>query len=478
MPRIPRILLLAIQVNLVVGLAVAIRSRTMPLGVRGEWEWLRITTAPSLGFVVIAVGSVTLYALYVAAALSRIQQGKSARSWLVGLVPMAVLAQVGLQVGAPSGYGLAKWALALTSPGSSGYYTVAKRHMRDLPTFLIRYPAWIKEQDALHVGTHPPGLFVVSWTVLRVMEADPKLARGAARLFPPSLDLAFRSVSPERPLPDADRAALTMMGALVLLCCSATALPLYALAHSRLSPSASWVAASLWPVVPAAILFQPTADTAFPLLATSAIALAAWSRRSWGLAILAGIVLGLGTSFTLAFFPVGLIVACIIIVEPNHEWRRKSILVMLIGAGFLGLTMAVWALTQANPFAIWRANAANHARFYNEYHRSYWPWVVENPIELAIAIGVPTLVWIATGLHSAPKVAWATVGVLILLTLTGKNLSEVARLWLPLMPPLLLFAGQGFERRSSRPIDLAATIGLLGAQTLVLEATIQVVYPI
>ena len=74
--------------------------------------------------------------------------------------------------------------------------------------------------------------------------------------------------------------------------------------------------------------------------------------------------------------------------------------------------------------------------------------------------------------------AWATLFVLALLTLSGKNLSEVARLWLPMMPPLLVAAGAGFERLEGGARTLASSLALVGLQTLILEATIQVVYPV
>ena len=113
-----------------------------------------------------------------------------------------------------------------------------------------------------------------------------------------------------------------------------------------------------------------------------------------------------------------------------------------------------------------------------EYPRRYAAWVVENPLELIVALGVPTAVWAAVGLRSWPPAAWATVATLAFLTLSGKNLSEVARLWLPLMPPLVASAGAGAGRVGAGPAGLAATLGLLAIQTLVLQATIQVVYPV
>src|SRR5262249_57005354 len=79
-----------------------------------------------------------------------------------------------------------------------------------------------------------------------------------------------------------DRPPLVAAGALTLLGCAATVAPLYLLARATLPARSAWAAAALWPLVPSAVLFQPTADTAYPLLSTTAFALAAWAVRSPG----------------------------------------------------------------------------------------------------------------------------------------------------------------------------------------------------
>jgi hypothetical protein len=471
-------IVVGVQAALVAGFAVALRSGRMPLGVKDEWEWLRVSIAPEPFLVGIALVALGLYAFFAAAGLRSLSRGKSAAWWLVGLVPMAVITQAAVQEGAPIGFGLSKWAISLQNPGSSGYYTVAKTRMPDLKAFLAAYPGWIKEQDALHVGTHPPGLFVVSWGMLRAMEANPKLARAVVGALPTSVDMAFRSLDSVRTLPIADRAALALIGLATLIACAASALPLYALARSRLSATAAWASALILPLVPSALLFQPTADTAFPLLSTSALALAAWAGRRRWLAVGAGMILAVGTQLSLAFFPVGLVAAIVYLTEPGATWKARLGLIALTGLGFLALTIGFWAWSGANPLVIWRHNAANHARFYMEYPRSYWAWVVENPIELAAAIGLPTTVWLLLGMRTAPRVVWATAATLVVLTLSGKNLSEVGRLWLPMMPMLVVGAGAGVDRLGAKPAALAISLFLLGIQVLVLEAMIQVVYPI
>ncbi len=202
-----------------------------------------------------------------------------------------------------------------------------------------------------------------------------------------------------------------------------------------------------------------------------------------------GVVLGVGMQLTLAFLAVGLIVALVLFVagsgpsppQSSLSWRRRLVLLLAVGAGFLAVTLGLWALSGANPFVIWWWNQANHARFYDEYPRTYRSWVLMNPVELAVGVGLPVFVWALVGLATgrrAPAVSWATVATMAALTLGGRNLSEVGRLWLPIMPPLLIAAAVGMARlRITRKIFIL-TVVLLGLQTLILQAAIQVVYPI
>ncbi len=472
------VLMVILQIALLAGLWAVVRDRRVPLGVRGEWEWPRLVAAgPNLHDLGLAVVVVAGYAGFTAAGMRSL--GRRAgpireAGWLAGLVGGAVVVQYAALVGAPEGYGPEKVPIVLWERGSSGYYTVAARQARDPLAFWAAYPGWVRRQDVLHIGTHPPGLILATAAALRTMRARPGLAKAIAGNLPPRVEQGFRELGNRfGPIPQADRAALALIGGLTLLACAATVAPLYYLARSSLPPPAAWASAALWPLAASALLFLPAADVAFPFLAAAALACAARGR-----AIAAGGMLAIGMGFTLAFLPVGLAVALVLATAPGASTRRRLARIAATGAGFLALTLAGWAVSGADPFVIWRWNLANHARFYATYPRSHAAWALVAPLDLAAGLGLPAACWVVAGFASrkAPRGAWAALAVLVLLDLSGRNRGEVARLWLPFMPLLLPAAGAGFARLGAGPGSLAATVGLLGVQVLMLQAMIQVVY--
>src|SRR5262249_55545494 len=146
--------------------------------------------------------------------------------------------------------------------------------------------------------------------------------------MPSDVEVGFRvfGARDRQPLSAADRAALYVTALATLFACALTVLPIYLLARVALPAPAAWAAAALWPLAPAANLFQPVPDTAYPLLSTTALALAAWAVRyqegagrltavAISLVGLAGMVLAVGMFFTLAFLPVGAIVAVILFLN-------------------------------------------------------------------------------------------------------------------------------------------------------------------
>jgi len=480
------VVLVSASALLVAGAAWAVGSGRMPLGVPGEWEWLRVPFGPTaldLGLAAVGVAAYAAAVGFGARSLARRATPAREAVAVAALALAAVAVQAVTQSGAPAGHGLSKWVLALHSTGSSGYFQVARAAARDPGRFFRDYPVWVRGQDALHLGTHPPGLIAAQAGMLRAYGRRPGAARWVDDHAPESVGVALRVVGGYDPLTPAERATLVTAGALTLLACGLTVAPIYALARSGLPAPSAWAAAALWPLAPAAVMFQPAADAAFPLLAATALALTARRGRGRVKGVLAGAALGIGMQLSLVFLAVGLVAGLVVVTDRRDTAGGRLGRLLGVGLGFLAVTGAVWAGTGADPFLGWWWNQRNHARFYAEFPRSYGRWVVANPVELAVAVGLPAAVWAAAGLaggggRDAPRVGVATLAVLALLTLSGRSLSEVARLWMPFLPGLLVLAGAGFGRNGAGPWSLGLTVLLVGAETLALQAMIQVVYPV
>lgn len=487
---------LAAAPALVLAVCLAIQTGILPTGVPGEWTWIAPTAGmtllqwiPALLTLFFVLG----FAVFGELALKRGRFGKLA---VAGLVPAAAIAHFGWHLAAPPGYGLAKWPIATFNAGSSGYYTLARDQITDVGRFLSDYPAWIREQDVLHTGTHPPGLFVEARLAIDFWTARPAAASAWMARMPGEIRQSARLVRPGGISP-VEQASIVSLALVRWLAAALTAWPLYFLTR-RLgrSPAASFRAAALWCVVPSAVLFQPAADLLFPVLATAAVALAVCPANQTGRPIgwleplACGLLLALGMFFSLVFLAVGFIVALVVLTGPHAGGRiGKCNRIGLIGAGFLAGT-AGWAVAgQTNPAAIWLANQAKHAGFYAAYPRSYLPWLVGDFVEAAVGIGLPAFAAIVAVFVTAAirrtgwpvlRVAALTAAVLVLLAVSGRSLSEVGRLWLPFFP-LLLTAVVGLddskETAASKYNFLWMTLWC-GIQIIWLQTLVQCVYPV
>lgn len=494
-------LTLAAATLLVLGFLTVVYSRDLPLGVVGEWEWPRINQEPAIVGLLIASAGVIVYGALAAAGYRAL--GGDGRSvarearWVAALTVSAVALQVLIPVGAPGIFGLTKWSYVHFLKGATGYYDVARDEAAADPWgFLAEYPNWIKTQESNHIGAHPPGLVAAYAGLTALMERHGGVAGLLNAATPPAVVEGFSRAemdAVDRPaIPPSHRAAVYLMSLLTLLACAGATVPLYLLARESLSPQSAWVSAAFWAPAPALNLFQPLSDTVYPLLSASALALAAWSARlsgrsdrsAWGpaaLAMLSGAVMAAGMMFSLAFLPVGVIVALVVLTTRAVPFARRLRVIAWIGAGFAGGVALWWLATSANPFVIWLWNLRHNDRFYQGGRRSPLPWMLINPVELAIAAGLPIAVWCLIGAIAAPRrvprAAWCALVVLLIANLSGRNLGEVARLWMIFLPALFTAAGVGPARLEAGRQAIFVTIVLTGVQTLGLQCLLQFVYP-
>ena len=178
-----------------------------------------------------------------------------------------------------------------------------------------------------------------------------------------------------------------------------------------------------------------------------------------------------------------------------HQFGWRIACVVFAGIGFCLPVFLLWQQTNVNLINIWMLNYQNHAGFYQQYERSYWKWLLVNPLEVAFAAGWPvSLFAFITCVRSAvrcirheqcrsPRIlpmVVSFVSVWGLLWLTGKNSGEAARLWTLFLPWLICLATIQLEELSADPpLSLKARkrlewtmIGFMAIQFLVCLLTV------
>lgn len=447
----------------------------IPLGVESEWSWDRIPFAAAEmipGWIVSAI-AFAVYLLLTLIALSRIPDCRwyELTVWLTGLTAAAGLWSLLLQDSPPGEYRLSKAAFVLYYKGSSGYFTQAQTEISDASQFLSHYEAKMEQGDVLHEGTHPPGLPLFYLTLIRLCENYPGLQSFLLDMQPASFQeaadvIAGMTSHSEHPLLPRDRAVLWLATLITLSMSALTVVPLFLLAREFTSRAVSWQVAAFWPLIPATLIFQPKSDALYPVIAILFLYLwvTACRRNNLIYAFLAGLLIWVGLFLTLAFLPVGACAVCYSILQlwlrlkssENSPASWKA-LALTACSGLAGFCLPILILAVAfdlNLLRVWFLNFQNHAGFYSEYTRTYWKWLLLNPLEISLALGLP-VAWMVfrslccRGRFTAEQVICTTPSslkafllscgiVLILLWLSGKNMGEAARLWLIFLPWFLL----------------------------------------
>lgn len=508
----------------------------VPLGVPGEWTWTRIEHAPS-----VLVWSLALVAIcggvYVTAAcvgerqLDHISRGEVAlRLTLLAVAGFVWL--TGVQSAALENVGLAKGPYVLFSRNSSGYFWQARYDVASTRDFLAGYESSIAVRGKnvpsdiyLHLGTHPPGLTLCFRGLLDLCARFPGLVTALNALQPESVRRAFEAIEQDarregKEFGVQDAACLWLATLMVQAAAALTVVPLYLWLRTAEPRATAWRVTVLWPLVPALAIFLPKSDALFPLIGMTAAWLWrwGWTRGRLVPAALAGLTLCGGMILSLAFLPAAALIGVQTLADGPcgtrrmsrqpfrlSAWVRSALLAAAALAGFLTPVLLLHRFVGIRLLGVWLWNFRNHALFYEHFTRTYWKWLLANPVELSLAVGWPIVVLAfsaakflaerrpipeeplspvdgreggaepAATLQRAVEGAsrWsrlratalpATLCVWGLLWLSGKNMGEAARLWIFLMPWIVACTSPAL--RDFTPGPLAPSRPLLSTRVL------------
>jgi hypothetical protein len=488
----------------------------LPLGVPGEWTWSRHDVPLDL-FANALWGLVSgaAYLTFVGWGYRRLDRPecsvRESSAWLIGLAAMAgVWTWTVLGEGA-TGATVARWPFVLYYPSSSGYFVKARYEVPDSRQLLRDYESLMREGDVLHVGTHPPGLFLFFHGLSALVDSCPALVsvlndwqpQTVREAFDVIRDNSIRSAPtgrlPAAPLTAADRAIVWLASLICFAMSAVTVWPIYGFLRQHVDRSVGWVGAAVWPLVPAAAIFLPKSDVAFAFFSMTLAWLwqLAWRRRSPWWSASTGALWSLGLLCSLAFLPVAVWLALLSLFESwpalragrggDEFWRAAK---TVLPAGIVCLTVLL-GLSLSGDVPLWKIfwlNYQNHAGFYLHYPRTYLAWLAENPLEFACAVGFPLMIaggygTVTTlrrradgGSSSLKPACLATLCVWSWLWLSGKNSGETARLWIFLMPYLAVCSAAAWTRPTATASPRREPWSLLcwlGCQAIVCFATVQ-----
>lgn len=462
---IPRLILL----TTVCLTGVVLWTDVLPLGVPGEWTWARVAIGPEAAAgVLLASLAGLVYIGFVVLGARRINRAVPVEraAWLAAAVLLAFAWLLCVLDSAPPPRGYDRVPLVLYYPRSSGYFWQARYDVDDTAAFLAGYEELLAERDFLHIGTHPPGLtlgYLGLWHLCAALPSvrDILLTTRPVTVQEASDIIRSQPVLAAEPFGPTDAACLWLAALLTQAAAVLTLLAVYKLVRRHEDCRTAWLTACLWPLIPAVTVFFPKSDVLYALPATTAawLWLSACDRQSLPRALAAGVVLWVGMLLSLAFVTVMALLGVMTIwetwtrrlaAESRAFLTRRLVVVGALGFGLPAVLFSV--LLDINLLNVWSWNLANHALFYDHNPRTWWLWLLANPLELSLAVGLPVscaaLISLARLTQSAgwrtPRASAAAAFLCVwgLLWLSGKNMGEAARLWILLMPWLLLMVAE------------------------------------
>jgi hypothetical protein len=472
----------AVLVVAVLVTTVVIAVRQVPLGVPGEWTWSRQALAADITEAMDRL----LIPLIVSAALvvfcrfidRQIAHASTRRQVVfVGLLVVAAMCWMdAVRQAAASPHREVRPLWVLYDKYASGYFFEAVFEIKSQHDLLTTYEARMAEGDVLHEGTHPPGLFLLNWWAVQATQKFPQLISVAKWTQRRDVVHTFRQVEAEsrlaRPLTDSEFAALCMVSFISVLLAAMTVIPVYGIVRMFCNRRTAWRAACLMMTIPCIAVFAPRSDIVYAFTGTlmlwfmleSILAESDSVRAAFGVA--AGLVTFISLATSLAHLPVLVVVSvfsCLLLRCPQQVTRSRVFVAGAIVLAVLCVAVGAWTFaTDCNLLNVWKMNLANHAGFYSQSPRTWWKWLLVNPIEIGFALGLPltsismicvSQTWRTSGTSDEPPKGQTSIfGLLIqsmmltwlLLWLSGKNSGEAARLWCFVTPWFVITTAYGW----------------------------------
>jgi hypothetical protein len=425
-----------------------------------EWQWGYRPHGPARPLFAAALAAAGLLGLLQASGSpwARARPRRAAGALLFAATLGGTLLQLALLEREPQGALRALMARAV-SPSISSYHTVAVADEARAPIDFLRAHAKLLPQlapESKHAATHPPG--PVLW-----YRGALALCEGSRWLSDLLLGAAGAPRSPSQTEQGRAIRAAALLGALGLTFCGMLTLwPLALLAEALgLGPLPAARVGLLWPLLPASALFTPALDAALalPIVCCCWLVARGSSGTSWWRALASGLLAGacgavafFGSYGAAIFLALGAAAVVAATGGDRARFARGTAVAAFAASATAALALGLPALLGHEPLLALRTALGLHRALFTA-PRSYPLWLVFNPLDFAMFLGLPLALsglWALRGtlrgvcarapLAPLDRLRLALAGGLAMLLLLGATRGEVGRLWTPLMPFVLLAA--------------------------------------
>jgi hypothetical protein len=370
-----------------------------------------------------------------------------------------VLGWLTVNVQAPAGTEAAFLLLARTlSPVQTGASTVAVASLtvEARADSLRAWPSIMRAalaQNIIHFTTSPPGQALLHAWLADAADGAPAAWSMAVRPYQCN-DVNVMRYSGGELLSAAWIAwAMPFLAALA-------AVPVYACARLLYDADTAAELALLWPLLPSVLLFSPTWNTLYPLLAAltlwgllAALQSATWRAYLW--AALGGVAFSAALFLNFAPLPLllcyGLLTLGVCVARAGVRGIARAVgLGVAFGVGLASVWLWFFAVSGYAPWQLFAVTMEKHRLL---VQRDYWAWLWRHPYDALWMLGVPLAVCALIGMARAafairhrslsarrlPQgVALAFAGTLVALTLSGTVQGENARILTFYAPFVLL----------------------------------------
>jgi hypothetical protein len=449
-----------IPIVLVTAVCIAGIVYDVPEWIRGpdpqQWQWGYRAPLTAARWWPAGLSAAVLLALGVYVAFGKAPAAAvRARIGVIGSIVAGLAFRLALLHFAPHG-AAAALAERTMSADMTSYFVVAADTRLSVTEFLRTYAAEMPHRDR-HASSHPPGPILFHRAVITFFQRHPRAAEttlGWMELF----GVKRSQLTDAEPAPAPLAAAAVAVGFLVLACAALTAWPIAAISLA-LGADAIGAAqiAILWQFCPSPALFTPQFDQAVTLLAATVcalggVALGAGSRvKRRAAAFAAGALAGISMFCSFGAPPMLVAAALVVLVGSAAALRTGRRLADAMWAAAVGAVITIaMPMFAGYQFMTTAVEALAISRYDYMLKRQYWTWVKFDLLDFGMFLGPPLVAYAAVSLvgrwrgQPAPSPRLDIFGVVmafvLVLDISGVTRGEIARLWMPLYPFVLVAA--------------------------------------